>query len=109
MDGIYAGPKAALRPIHDALMAALGKFGEFEVAPKEGYLSLCRKKQFAMVGPGTNTRIDVGINVKDEPSGARLKQQPPKSMCTYKVGVQRVAEVDQKLLSWLRRAYQEAA
>src|SRR5262245_1272689 len=39
-DEIYSGPKAALRPIHDAVMAKLAAFGPFEVAPKKGYLSL---------------------------------------------------------------------
>jgi len=57
---IYAGPKAALRPIHDALMAGLKPFGEFEIAPKKGYVSLRRKKQFAMIGPGTNTPVEEG-------------------------------------------------
>jgi len=32
LDEIYAGPKAALRPIHDAVMAAIGGFGDFEIA-----------------------------------------------------------------------------
>jgi hypothetical protein len=36
LDEIYAGPKAALRPIHEALMRAIDGFGEFEVAPKKG-------------------------------------------------------------------------
>lgn len=39
----YAGPKAALRPIHDALMAKINAFGEFETSPKKTYLSLHRK------------------------------------------------------------------
>jgi len=59
--------KALLRPIHEKLMAAIEKFGNFEVAPKKGYVSLRRKKQFAMIGPGSTTRVDVGLNMKDVP------------------------------------------
>ncbi len=61
VDGIYSGAKAALRPIHDEVMAAIAAFGAFEGAPKKNYLSLRRKKQFAMVGPATNTRVEVGL------------------------------------------------
>ena len=66
-DTLYTGKKEALRPIHDRLMAAIDKFGDFEVAPKKTYLSLRRKKQFAMIGPATNTQVEVGLNVKDLP------------------------------------------
>ena len=64
LDGLYTGPKAALRPIHDKLLTAMGKFGDFEEAPKKTYVSYRRKKQFAMIGPATNTRVEVGLNVK---------------------------------------------
>ncbi|MGB7876997.1 MAG: DUF4287 domain-containing protein, partial [Anaerolineales bacterium] len=38
LDEIYSGKKADLRPIHDALMAEIDKFGKFEIAPKKGYV-----------------------------------------------------------------------
>src|SRR6266545_4789604 len=38
------------RPIHEALMKHITRFGEFEVVPKKGYVSLRRAKQFAMIG-----------------------------------------------------------
>jgi len=107
-DTLYTGKKEALRPIHDRLMAAINKFGDFEVAPKKTYLSLRRKKQFAMIGPATNTQVEVGLNVKDLPPSDRLKQQPPKSMCDYKVRLSTVKEVDRELLSWLRAAFDAA-
>lgn len=108
LDEIYAGPKAALRPVHDRLMAAIGRFGEFEVAPKKGYVSLRRKKQFAMIGPGTKTRVDVGINMKGVPATSRLVELPPGGMCQYRVSLSDAKEVDAELVGWIRQAYDAA-
>jgi hypothetical protein len=108
LDGIYTGPKAAQRPIHERLMEEIGRFGEFEVAPKKGYVSLRRKKQFAMIGPATNTRFEVGLNLKDVPGAGRLEAQPPKGMCSHKVKLTDAAEVDAQLVAWIRKAYDQA-
>lgn len=106
--GIYADKKAALRPVHDALMTEIGRFGEFEIAPKKGYVSLRRKKQFAMIGPGSATRVDVGLNMKDVPATERLVAEKPGGMCQYKVKLTSPVEVDAELVGWLRRAYDAA-
>ena len=108
LDAIYAGAKAAMRPIHDRLMAAIGKFGDFEVAPKKTYVSLRRKKQFATIGPATNTRFEVGLNMKGVPATSRLEALPPGGMCQYRVKVADPKEVDAELLAWIRRAYDAA-
>ena len=108
LDAIYAGPKAAMRPIHDRLMAAVGTFGEFEVAPKKTYVSLRRKKQFATIGPATNTRFEVGLNMKGVPATARLEALPPGGMCQYRVKVGDTNAVDAELLAWIRQAYDSA-
>ena len=105
---IYSGPKAALRPIHDAVMSAVLTLGPFEVAPKKGYVSLRRKKQFAMVGPATNTRVEVGLNMKDVPATSRLQALPAGGMCQYKVKITEASEVDKELVAWIRRAYDAA-
>lgn len=105
LDEIYSGAKSSLRPIHDRLMEAIGRFGEFEIAPKKGYVSLRRKKQFAMIGPGTNTRVDVGLNMKDVPATGRLVAEKPGGMCQYKVRLMDPKEVDGELVAWIRRAY----
>jgi hypothetical protein len=106
---IYAGPKAALRPIHDKVMSAIDQFGPFEIAPKKGYLSLRRHKQFAMIGPATNSRIEVGLNVKDLRGPARLEAQKPGGMCQFKVKLTDPSDVDAELIAWIRRAYEGAA
>ncbi len=105
---IYSGAKAALRPIHEELMAAIVQMGSFEIAPKKGYVSLRRKRQFAMIGPATRTRVEVGLNMKGVEGTARLAEMPPGSMCQYKVNVTDVKEVDGELIAWIRRAYESA-
>lgn len=108
LNDIYSGPKAALRPIHDKIMAALSVVGPYEIAPKKTYLSLRRKKQFAMVDPATNTRVEVGLNMKDIPATARLVAEKPGGMCQYKVKVTDVSEVDAELMGWIKQAYEGA-
>ncbi|MGE0641458.1 MAG: DUF5655 domain-containing protein [Thermoanaerobaculia bacterium] len=108
LDAIYAGGKEPLRPIHEALMAKVAKFGEFEIAPKKAYVSLRRKKQFAMIGPPAKNRVEVGLNMKGVPATARLLALPPGGMCQYKVNVTELAEVDEELLAWIRTAYDAA-
>ena len=106
---IYTGAKAALRPIHDAVMTAVAAFGSFEVAPKKTYVSLRRSKQFAMIGPGTNTRVDVGLNMKGVQGSGRLEALPPGGMCQYRVKLTAPGEVDAELMAWIRHAYDGAA
>jgi hypothetical protein len=108
VEEIYAGPKAALRPVHDRVMAAIAGFGSFEIAPKKGYLSLRRKKQFAMVGPATKTQVEVGLNAKGLAAGERLVELPPGGMCQYKLRLASPEEVDAELLAWIRAAFDAA-
>jgi hypothetical protein len=105
---LYSGAKTSLRPIHDKLMAAVAGFGPFEIAPKKGYLSLRRKKQFAMIGPPTNTRVEVGLNVKGLPPAPRLIEVPAGGMCQYKVHVTSVGDADEQVTGWLKQAYESA-
>ena len=105
LDDIYTGAKAPLRPIHDALMAAIETFGPFEIAPKKGYVSLRGKKQFAMIGPATNTQVEIGLNMKGVKGTSRLIEQKPGGMCQYKVRVGDRKDVDKELLGWIRQAY----
>ena len=108
LDAIYTGNKAALRPIHESVMARIERLGAFEIAPKKGYVSLRRKKQFAMLGPATQTQVELGLNAKGLPADARLKAMPAGGMCQYTVRLSTPAEVDASLVAWLRAAYDTA-
>lgn len=105
---IYTGAKAPLRSLHEQLIARIDAFGAYETAPKKGYVSLRRKKQFAMLGPATKGQLELGLNVKDLPADPRLKPQAAPSMCQYKVRLASAAEIDAPLLGWLRRAFDAA-
>ena len=108
LDAIYAGAKAHLRPLHDAVMKVVQGFGDFEAAPKKSYVSLRRKKQFLMVGPATKDSVEIGLNAKDLPPHERLKVQPPGSMCNATTRIGSVAEVDALLKGWMKRAFDAA-
>ena len=103
----YAGPKAALKPVYDALLAAVEKFGpDVEASPKKGYVSMRRKKQFAIFQPSTASRMDVGINLKGETPSARLEASGSfNSMVSHRVRLSRKEEVDKELIGWLKKAY----
>ena len=89
-------------------MQAISQFGEFEIAPKKGYVSLRRKRQFAMLGPATNTRFELGLNHKSLSGDERLLAQPAGGMCSYKVKLTDASEVDEAIIAWIKQAYDTA-
>jgi hypothetical protein len=109
LDLLYAGPKAGLRPLHEAVLAVIQGFGGFEAASKKGYVSLRRQKQFAMVGPATKDCIEIGLNLRSLEAHARLKLLPPGGMCQATTRISRADEIDAALTGWLRAAYDAAA
>ncbi|WP_374605042.1 DUF5655 domain-containing protein [Arenimonas sp.] len=106
LDALYTGPKAALRPIHEALLAKMKPLGDFETAPKQKYISYRRNKQFAMIGPATNTRVELGLNIRDLPDSPRLEKLPPGKMCNYQVRLTDASQVDAELAAWIKRAFE---
>lgn len=106
----YAGAKASLRPIYDKLVKAVAAFGkDVEVAPKKTYVSLRRKKQFALVQPSTKDRVDVGINLKGTKPAGRLEASGSfNAMVTHRVRLASPKDVNAELKSWLKQAYDAA-
>jgi Domain of unknown function (DUF5655)/Domain of unknown function (DUF4287) len=109
LDALYAGPRAPLRKLHERLHAEISKLGTFETAPKKRYVSLRRKKQFAMLGPATKDTVELGLNAKALPASARLKALPPGGMCQYTVRLSKATDIDAELMKWMRAAYDAAA
>jgi hypothetical protein len=61
-----------------------------------------------MIGPGTKTRVDIGINMKGVKGTDRLVELPPGGMCPFKVAITDPKEIDRELLSWVKQAYDAA-
>ena len=110
VDAQYAGPKAQLRPIYEALLSAVASFGEdVELAPKKAYVSLRRRTQFGLIQPSTKTRVDVGLKLKGTAATTRLEASGSfNSMVSHRVRLGAVADVDDELIAWLREAYERA-
>jgi len=108
LDEIYAGSKAPLRPLHEALMARLAELGPFEVASKKANVSLRRSKQFALLGPGSRGRLEVGVNHRGAAGAARFEALGPGKMCTHRAFVAAPDDIDDELLAFVREAYEAA-
>jgi hypothetical protein len=106
---LYAANKIALLPIHARLMGSVSGLGpDVEVAPKKGYLSLRRRKQFAMIQPAAR-HVDLGLVLPGRPVDARFESAANfNALFTHRVRVRSVDEVDRELVGWLEAAYEAA-
>jgi len=106
----YAGAKAGLKPIYEGIVAAVKNFGQdVEIAPKKTYVSLRRKKQFAIIQPAAKTRVDLGLNLAGIESAGRLQGGGAFSgMCSHKVTLTSPDEIDAEVVAWLKQAYDQA-
>ncbi len=104
----YKG-KEHFKPVYDKLIAHIQTFGnDITIAPKKTYFSLIRKKQFAILNPATKTRFEIGVNLKGQEPKGKLEAEKPGSMCSHKIGIADIKEIDNEVLDWLMAAYNNA-
>ena len=105
----YKG-KEHFKPIYDKLILDILKFGkDVEIAPKNAYVSLRRKKQFAILQPATKRRFEIGINLKgEEPKGKLEEIKTANSMCSHKMNLTDINEIDTEVMKWIKTAYDNA-
>jgi len=97
-------------PVYLKLMEEIKKFGsDIETAPKNSYVSLRRKKQFAILQPATKTRFEIGINLKGQaPEGKLEAISSPNAMCSHRINIINAGDIDKEIVDWLRKAYENA-
>lgn len=104
----YIG-KEHLKPLYDKLISEIQNFGnDIEIAPKNSYVSLRRKKQFAIFNPATKTRFEVGINLKGQEPKGKLEAEKPNSMCSHKINLSDLNDIDNEVIEWIKNAYDNA-
>jgi len=105
----YKG-KEHFKPLYDKLLHEIQVFGgDFEIAPKNAYVSLRRKKQFAILQPATKTRFEIGIILKgQEPKGKLEAINTPNAMCSHRINLADIKDIDKEVIGWLKTAYDNA-
>ncbi|MGB3467039.1 MAG: DUF5655 domain-containing protein [Cyclobacteriaceae bacterium] len=105
----YMG-KETLKPIYDQLVAAIEQLGDdIEFAPKKAYVSVRRKKQFAIIQPSTKTRVDLGLQLKEqETNDTLLKAGSWNTMVSHRVKLTDAHQIDQEVKDCLKEAYENA-
>ncbi len=105
----YKG-KEALKPIYEALIQHVNSLGnDITITPKKGSVSIIRKRQFILIKPATKTRIDLGFKLKDKPTTERLENSGPfGTMCTHRVRIGNIDEIDEELKNWINEAYEKS-
>lgn len=102
----YKG-KETLFPIYKELIVYVKTLGkDVTITPKKGSVSIIRRRQFLLIKPATKTRIDLGFKLKDKPTTDRLENSGPfGTMCTHRVRISAMNDIDAELKDWIKEAY----
>lgn len=109
MEAMFAGPKAGMRPVFDKVAGIVAGLEGSRFAPKKGYVSFRRSKQFGLGQPSTKDRFDLGLTLKGvEPSGRLEAAGSWNTMVTHRVRISSADEVDAEVEAWIRQAWAAA-
>ncbi len=110
VEAMFAGPKAALLPIYDALMdLARGLGKDVKACPCKTMVPLYRHHVFAQIKPSTRTRIDFGLALRDTPAKGRLLDTggfAKKDRISHRFEIVAIHDIDSEVKRWLKRAYE---
>lgn len=110
VEAMFAGPKAGLKPIYDALLElGLSMGSDVKACPCQTIVPLFRNHVFAQIKPSTRTRIDFGFALRDTPAKGRLIDTggfAKKDRITHRIPISSLAEIDDEVKQWLRKAYE---
>ena len=104
----YKG-KEHLKAFYDKLIAEIQQFGgDFNIDPKKTYVSLKRKKQFIILNPASKTRFEIGFNLKGVEAKGKLENEKPNGICSHKINLSDITDIDQEVIEWVKMAFEKA-
>jgi hypothetical protein len=113
VEAMFAGSKAGLRPIYDALLnLGLGVGKDVKACPCKTIVPLYRYHVFAQLKPATRTRIDFGFALGDMTAIGRLIDTggfAKKDRITHRIPIATLADIDAEVKRWLKTAYDRDA
>ncbi|MBI4911769.1 MAG: hypothetical protein HY823_03445 [Acidobacteria bacterium] len=117
VDRQYAGRKAALRPLYEALLDLAFALGpDVKACPCETIVPLYRQRVFAQIKPATLSRVDLLLALGDprkvqDPEGRLLDTGgfAKKDRLTHRLEVKALPDLDASLKKWLKAAYEADA
>jgi len=113
VEEMFAGKKAALRPLYDELLQLGLKTGkDVKACPCQTIVPLYRKHVFAQIKPTTQTRIDLGFALGNMKTPKRLIDTggfARKDRITHRIEITSLKDIDDDLKHWLQVAYDRDA
>jgi Domain of unknown function (DUF5655)/Domain of unknown function (DUF4287) len=113
VEEMFAGPKAALRPVYDELLQlGLGLAKDVKACPCKTMVPLYRNHVFAQIKPATRTRIDLGFALGARTAEGKLIDTggyAKKDRITHRIPISSADDIDREVKQWLRTAYDEDA
>ena len=107
IDGQY-DDRPGLRPVLDAVLAALPALGPVTVGVRKTLVSLVSPRRvFAVVQATTRNRVDLGLRLEGVEPGGRLLAAKNLGPATVRIPLAGPGEFDDEALGWLRRAYEQ--
>ncbi|MBI3476116.1 MAG: DUF4287 domain-containing protein [Acidobacteria bacterium] len=110
VEAMFTGPRVALRPAYDQLLKvvlAVGK--DAKACPGKTAVAIYRNHVFANIKVSTNTRIDLGLALKNMKTPKRLIDTggyEKKDRITRRIEVRATSDIDSALKDWLRKAWE---
>lgn len=108
---MFAGPKAGLKPIFDALVDLGRSLGpDVKICPCKTIVPFYRERVFAEIKPSTRSRIDFSLSLdKHQESIGDLqrneKKIEKKDRLTHGFAIASVSDITPEVIGWLKVAY----